>query len=104
MPTIRIPGGLALIGGPTLKISVNGKIISFEDHSYCGPSALSKRTGDPLRHQPPGFLNAATLWCQQGKRVENGLCVWDHEPEPITKHMGGKHYKVIGWTEPRRGS
>lgn len=90
------------MGGPTLKISVNGKILSFEDHPYCGPTLL-KRNGDPAVHQPSTFLNAVTLWYQQGKRLEDGLCRWDTEPQPITKHMGGRRWKIIGYTESHKG-
>ncbi len=89
-------------GGPMRKISVNGKLLEFEDHAYCGPNVLNQR-GEPLAEQPRVFLLAASLWVQQGRRIEDGLCRWDHEPEPITKHMGGRHHKVIGWTPARKG-
>jgi hypothetical protein len=102
MPTIRIPGGLALVGGPTLKISVGGKIYDFEDHSYCGPTALNKR-GDPLANQPAAFLEAASLWCQQGKRMEDGLARWDHEPEPIVKWVGKRTAIITGYHPAKRG-
>lgn len=92
------------LGGPDRKISVGGKILTFEDHPYCGP-VLLKRNGDPARHQPNDFLEAASLWCQQGRRLdENGIAIWDTESKPITQHMGGRHHKVIGHTKPTRGS
>lgn len=90
-------------GGPTLKISVGGVIHEFEDHPYCGPVKLTKR-GEPSSHQPGDFLLAASLWYQQGKLVENGLCRWKHEAEPILRHMGGKHWALVGWNEPRDGA
>lgn len=90
------------LGGPMLKIFVKGKIIEFEMHPYCGPNILNKR-GEPLANQPVDFLKAASLWAQQGKRMENGLCRWDHEPELITKHLGGRHYLLIGEKPPKRG-
>lgn len=91
-------------GGPMHKISVGGKIIEFEMHWYCGPTILNKRTSEPLKHQPMDFLHAASLWAQQGKKVdENGLCIWFHEPEPITEHIVGKHYKIVGEHPPVRG-
>lgn len=89
-------------GGPMLKIQVNGRIIEFEMHPYCGPNILNKR-GEPLAHQPQDFLEADSLWAQQGKRMENGLCRWDHKPEMILKHIIGKHYEVVGEKPARRG-
>lgn len=89
---------IVLVGGPVQKISVNGKIYTFEWHPYCGPTAL-KRNGDPLAKQPTEFLEAATFWNKQGREMENGLCVWyrEFEPEPITEHIGGRHWKLIGY-------
>lgn len=102
MPTLRIAGALVLVGGPTLKISVNGKLIAFEDHSYCGPTMLN-RHGDPLKNQTPEFLTATTLWAQQGRRVQDGLCQWDHEKEPILKRINSRNAIVIGWHPARKG-
>jgi hypothetical protein len=98
-------GTVALLdcGGPMFKISVGGKIIEFEMHPYCGPNILDRK-GRPLDKQPQDFLEAASLWASQGRRMEDGLCRWDHEPEPITKHIGGKHYAVTGYTKPRKGN
>lgn len=73
-----------LTGGPMHRISVNGKIYEFEMHPCCGPTLLN-RNGDPLKHQPTSFLEAASLWAQQGRRIEDGLCRWDHEPKPILR-------------------
>lgn len=84
------------------KISVNGKIIEFEMHPYCGPTIL-KRNGDPAVKQPAAFLHAASLWAQQGQKIENDLCVWHHPPEMITEQIVGKHHRFIGFKEPRRG-
>lgn len=84
------------------KISVNGRVIEFEMHPYCGPTMLNKK-GDPLKNQPAAFLSAASLWVQQGQRIEDGLCRYDHPPEPILRHMGGKHYQVTGYAKPVKG-
>jgi hypothetical protein len=92
-----------LTGGPTLKISVKGKVYSFEDHPYCGPVVLTRR-GDPASVQPMAFLKAASLWYAQGKRVEGGLCRWDHEPKEILKHLGGRHWQIVGHEPPVRGN
>lgn len=90
------------VGGPDHLIQVHGKLYNFEMHPYCGPVAL-RRDGEPLADQPIAFLSAVTLWAEQGKRVENGLCRWDKASEPILKHIVGRHYKVVGYTEPVKG-
>ncbi|HYE89519.1 MAG TPA: hypothetical protein VEA38_00810 [Terriglobales bacterium] len=70
-----------LLGGPTYRIvDAHGREWSFEDHRYCGPSALNRRTGEPLLNQPPAhspFWEAVTLWAQQGRRAENGVAFWE---------------------------
>lgn len=91
-----------LVGGPEFDIQADGKRYHFEWHPYCGPIAL-KRNGDAAKKQPMEFLEAASLWAKQGKRVENGLCVWDREPEPILQHLGGRNYKIIGYQPARKG-
>lgn len=91
-------------GGPTHRISVNGKIVTFEDHPYCGPIAVSARTGEGLKRQTPEFLRAVTLWYEQGKRVEDGLCRWDHEQEPILRRINKSNAIVIGWKPAKRGA
>lgn len=84
-----------------LKISVGGKIIEFEDHPICGPHVLN-RNCSPLKHQPQGFLYAVSLWAQQGRRMEDSLCRWDHEPQPIIQFRGGRRF-ITDPGEPRRG-
>lgn len=90
-------------GGPMRKIQVNGTVCEFEMHPYCGPNFLNKK-GEPLKHQPAAFLKAASLWAQQGQKIENGMCVWYHEPEMITEHIGGRHYRIKGFKPAVRGS
>ncbi len=93
------------MGGPMRKISVGGRIIEFEMHPYCGPNILHKRTGEPLANQPMDFLHAASLWHQQGQRIdENGLCVWFHDPEDILEHKGGRHYLIVGQKPAKEGN
>ena len=65
-----------LNGGPMRKIRVNGKIIEFEDHPWCGPTILNKQTGEPLKVQPDAFLLAASRWAMGGREIRRGLCVW----------------------------
>lgn len=92
------------LGGPEHVIQVKGRRIRFEMHPYCGPVALRK-DGEPAKQQPKDFLHAASLWAQQGRKVDpDGVCIWRREPEPILKHLGGRHWKIIGYKEPEIGS
>jgi hypothetical protein len=90
-------------GGPNYKISIEGKVYTFEDHPWIGPAML-KKNGDPAIYQPGWFLEAVTWWYQSGKKVgEDGLCVWEYPAEPITKTLCKGHAEVVGWTKPRKG-
>ena len=91
------------VGGPEFTISVAGKRYLFEMHPYCGPNVLNRRTGEPLEHQPMPFLEAASLWAQQGQRVEDGLCVWNYKPKKILKHLGGRNYQILGYEQAEKG-
>lgn len=105
LPTKAMSAVFLSVGGPDHEISVNGQLIKFEMHPWSGPTLLNSK-GDPCDNQQYDhpFWEAVSWWAQQGKRTENGLCIWDHPSEPITKHIGGKNYLVIGHTEPRRGN
>lgn len=95
-----------LLGGPVQTIRVRGKPYRFEMHHYCGPFTV-KKNDDPTANQPePGdpFWEAVTLWDRQGRKVENGECVWFHEPEPILEHLGGRNYYVLGHKPAVRGT
>ena len=93
---------LLVCDSPERRISVDGKIFVFEMHPRCGPVALNRR-GEPSENQPQSFLRAASLWIEQGQRVEGGLCFWEHPPAPITKHVGGRHHRITGWHQPTKG-
>ena len=86
-----------LTGGPEFKIRVRGKTFVFEFPTYYGgPAALTKR-GDIARAQPTYFLEAASLWHKQGRRMTaDGYCIWTPKPKQILKHLGGRHHKLIG--------
>lgn len=92
------------VGGPMRKISVNGKIYDFEMHPYCGPTLLDKNEVPvDLNKHPKEFLEAASLWAQQGQRIEDGLCRWDLEPKAILKHAGGRHWRIVGYEPTEKG-
>ena len=86
--------------GPTRAITdAKGKRWTFEMHHYCGPIVLNKR-GDPMERQPgerSPFWYAVTRWAQGGHRLNGIECVWEEEPKPVLEHIGGKHYRVVGW-------
>lgn len=72
------------VGDDPVEIVAGGRRYLFEWNHYCGPTVLHRRTQDPLDKQPPEnspFWDAATWWHRQGKRVENGVAVWNRECE-----------------------
>ena len=94
-----------LMGGPDYRIEVNGEVIRFEDHPYCGPCPLNKR-GKELRLGPRHkFWSAVTWWYQQGKQLDpvTGRCVYrdvSREEELIGEdnelvHLGGRHHYIV---------
>lgn len=88
-----------LLGGPERRIrDERGRTWLFEDHSYCGPAVIGRRSGDPISKQPSErspFWRAVSLWARQGKRVRGDVAVW-HEPPPLrVKHVGGQDYLVL---------
>ena len=97
-PQMRI--SCLMTGGKDFKIRVAGKEYRFEfkDCVGYGPAVLTKRD-DIAASQPTAFLNAASLWHKQGRRIRDGYCVWRNEPVEILTHMGGKHYLVSGHQE-----
>jgi hypothetical protein len=83
----------------------DGTEYRFDWHDYCGPTFVNKR-GEPLARQP-GERNpmwkAFNAWAAQGRKVDvSGTCIWAaiSEPQPILEHIGGRQYRVIGWTDP----
>ena len=86
-----------LTGGSEFKIRVGGKTFVFEfPNHYGGPAALTKR-GNISSVQTKAFLEAASLWDQQGRRINSeGYCVWTPPPKDILQHICGSHYLVIG--------
>jgi hypothetical protein len=84
--------------GPFLIVAGDGKSYRFEDSDLFGP-ALIKKNGDPLASPwPPercAFWRAHKIWRRQGRRTEDGNCIWD-EPKPSTvRHIGGRNYMHV---------
>ena len=98
------------VGGPTYSITdAKGKVWCFEMHRRFGPSAVHKRTKDPLDKQPAEgspFWHAVQLWIDQGEVVKDGMAQWiEPEPKPLW-HISGRNYtespKIAAETGARR--
>lgn len=62
--------GCILAGGPLYQIYVDGEWILFEDHRYCGPMPLDKRTlGERSLGPRHPFWTKVTEWYQGGKKT-----------------------------------
>jgi hypothetical protein len=68
-------------GGGDYHIQVRGKLVRFEWSEMFGPMPVNA-DGSEARSIGPrhGFWRAASLWNLQGRRIEDGVCVW-HEPK-----------------------
>ena len=98
---VKIGGAPAIlnVSGPTRIIHAAGKDYLFEFHDYLGPMMLGK-LGEPVQSFPPKrspFWDALHWWLQQGRRMDGDRCVFDWEMQlvQITKHIGGRHYRVL---------
>ncbi len=72
-----------LTGGPVQDIYVNGKRYFFEWHPHFGPAVVRRTDGAESVNQPgerSPFWNAVECWDRQGRRVEDGVAVWDAQP------------------------
>ncbi len=70
------------------QIDVGGRVIPFEFSDRFGPIPLNKNGEISARRPTNKFLNAATLWVEQGKRVgEDGLCIWEEPPDWKEDHI-----------------
>lgn len=81
-----------LLGGPDYVIDVHGRDVKFEWHDYVGPL--------PPKHIGPRhmFWTVVTWWSRQGKRVDNGRCVYDWPPHKteVARHLGGNQWELFG--------
>ena len=74
-----------------LTIEVDGADYRFDWHDYMGPFPLNKRGGERLLAARHPFWKAVTHWSRQGKRTENGRCIWDQPPDPPDPLAGAIH-------------
>lgn len=79
--------------GDTLTLSAYGKTYRFTWHNYLGPTFVTKR--DEVAKTVPGerskWWRGFDLWIRQGKRTENGECLW-HPGNPCQRCRGKGHY------------
>lgn len=86
-----------LTGGPTFTIKAGGKKFFFEWNHHAGPTVLVRRTWEPTINQPPEnspFWDAVDWWNKQGRRIADGLCVWNRQSDAQfeMEHLGGRSY------------
>lgn len=90
------------MGGTNRKIlDQTGKEWLFEDHPYYGPVVLNGK-GDPIKKEPDPkslFWKCVNQWYAQGKKIEDGLCLWTPEKKMKFKHIVGKRYMFDGYED-----
>ena len=84
-----------------VRIDVLGRHYIFDHSDRFGP-LLVKKNGAPCVNQPISekhpFWKGFMPWLRQGKRVVDGVAVWEIEPEkaaPRLRHLGGNHYEIL---------
>ena len=87
-------------GGNVQTIEVGGRRYLFEMHPRFGPSHLNKDLS--VKVNQPGerseFWKAVKLWDKQGRRVEDGVAVWEPEHTvEVSVHLGGRHYLRLNY-------
>lgn len=109
---VRVPMGtgyaLLLKGGRDYEVEINGEVILFEDHPYCGPMPLirsgAKRGQERVLGPRHRFWKVMEWWYQQGKQLdEHGRCVYREVskleetigPDHELVHLGGRHYYIV---------
>ena len=105
MTCIFIPGEKGKFGAVLcvdravdLRIQVGRKLVLFEDSEQWGPSLINQR-GEILVKQPgerSPFWDAYHAWVRQGKRVADGVCLWEEQPPvEVVMQRQGRWWKLI---------
>jgi hypothetical protein len=80
--------------GTSYAIDVRGKRYHFETPANCGLVVVN---ADGQHSKDPGprdhLWRAVECWRRQGRRLVNGVCVWDEPPMRRLKHLGGKQWR-----------
>lgn len=101
----RIPNGSMTVL-PEFRLTLpGGAVYRFDWHRYLGPIFV-RTDGEPLARQPSArnpMWKAFAAWDRQGRKVDaDGNCIWTQEPpapEPVLRHIKGRHFEVIGWKD-----
>ena len=106
----RVVAHLSL-GGRTIVMPIGkSKTVLFEMHNYFGPIPLNKRTDEPMDRIPKAFWDAFERWDLGGKMMDGDTCVtpsWCEEcggHGDKTRHLGGRHYEIIGKCDKCKGA
>lgn len=91
MSTFRLA---CILIGTTLAIDVRGKRHYFEVPHGCG-LVFTNKDGEQIKDlgQRHPFWRAAECWRWQGRRIVDGVCIWNDPPMMRLKHLGGKHWR-----------
>lgn len=90
-------------GGGEYFIEVRGQRIRFEWSDIFGPLPINKNGTEAKSIGPKhGFWRAVSWWNLQGRKIENGLCVWRVPKRPVYEIKNRFITKVIepgeeGW-------
>lgn len=88
-------------GGGDYVIEVRGKDVRFEWSERFGPMPINKDGSEALSIGPRhAFWRIVSLWNLQGRRIENGKCIWHEPKKPVLRHLGGRNYMVVADGEP----
>ncbi len=75
--------------GKTYRICVGARTFLFDWSDRFGPTLVDKDGRQLSAALPRRFVIAASLWAVQGKRVEDGMCVWHTPRKPVFKIQNG---------------
>lgn len=76
-------------------IAVGARRYRFDYSDIFGPSVVD-RSGREIAqpsHRSP-FWRAVSLWALQGKRIDDGMCVWHEPAQPVCEQRGGQWHIV----------
>lgn len=85
-------------------IIVAGKKWRFDFSDRFGPTPVTKAGRELTGHIPGNFYEAVSWWYRQGKKVVDGLCVWDIPKEQFVM-LNNRNYvtreiaRKLGMTE-----
>lgn len=82
-------------GGGEIEIEVGRKRIRFQFSDRFGPMPVTDTGAERSLGPRHPFWRAVSLWCVQGRRVQDGTAIWHEPKKPVLERLGGRHYRVI---------